>query len=243
MLPLWSSNVRKIGWRPFYCLQLLPTRKWILLIFRLSLRVRLLLHFPGLGPPDHFRPGLCLCPVYVKRLTGSLGLGTGSTGRRMTKKLSKGTKFKWKIYGKFWGIQSIPKSAHLSHGLSPPTAGTPISFANSSCHWHASGVSWGKYWIHCLLVRGGRSIKFMSSSEGGLEGKKVFVQFLRRCCSTAATWSAFNRCARSLWRSFSFLRVSFSSAFQHCPTICLYDYGRIIIQGRPLSTPWSHQRL
>ena len=56
-------------------------------------------------------------------------------------------------------------------------------------------------------------IKFMSSLEGGLKGKKVLVQFLCHCCSTAATQSASNRCARSLWHSSSFLRVSSSSAF------------------------------
>jgi len=102
---------------------------------------------------------------------------------------------------------------HLSHRFPPPTADTPITFANSSCRWRASRVPWGKYQIHCLLVRGGRSIKFRFSSEGGLEGKKVFVQFLHCCCSMAATQSASNRCARSFWRSSSFLCVSFSSTF------------------------------
>ena len=52
---------------------------------------------------------------------------------------------KWKItYGKFWGMQSIPKSAHLSHGLPPPTTDVPISLANFSRCWRASGVSFGR---------------------------------------------------------------------------------------------------
>ena len=111
--------------------------------------------------------------VCVKRLTDSLSLGTESTGLHMTIKLSEGTKFKWKTYSKFWEIQSIPKSTHHLHGFPPLTADTPISFANSSYRWHASRVSWGKYRIHCLLVRDRSSIKFMSLSEGGLEGKNI----------------------------------------------------------------------
>ena len=37
-------------------------------------------------------------------------------------------------YSKFWGMQSILKSTHLSHRLPPPTTDIPISLANSSCH-------------------------------------------------------------------------------------------------------------
>ena len=65
-------------------------------------------------------------------------------------------------------------------GLSPPITATPISFANSSHCWWASGVSLGKYQTHCLLVRGGRLIRFISLLEGGFErGKKVLDQFLQ----------------------------------------------------------------
>ena len=107
-------------------------------------------------------------------------------------------------YGKVWGIHKIPKSVHLSHGLPPPTTDILISLANSSHRWQASGVSCGRYRTRCLLVRGGRSIKFISSSEGGDEGgRKVFIQFLHRCCSMAATRSISKCLARSLAIFFS----------------------------------------
>ena len=117
-------------------------------------------------------------------------------------------------YGKVWGIHKILKSMHLSHRLPPPTTDVPISLANSSCHWRASGVSCSRYRTCCLLVRGGRSIKFTSSSKGGEEGsRKAFIQFLRRCCSTAVTQSTSKCLARFLWRSSSFRYISSSSCF------------------------------
>ena len=111
-------------------------------------------------------------------------------------------------------MHKILKSAHLSHELPPLTNGVPISLANSSRRWRTSGVSCGKYRTHCLLVRGRRSIRFISSSEGGDKGsKKVFIQFLCCCCSMAATQSASRHWAKSLWRSSSLRCVSFSSCF------------------------------
>ena len=126
-------------------------------------------------------------------------------------------------YGKVWGIHKIPKSAHLSHGLPPPTTDVPISLANSSRCWRASRFSCNRYQTHCLLVRGERLIKFISSSEGGDEGsRKVFNQFLCRCCSTPVTWSASKRLARSLWRSSSLCRVSFSTCFFRASSSSLF---------------------
>ena len=101
-------------------------------------------------------------------------------------------------YGKFWGMQSIPKSTHLLHRLPPPTTNTPISLANSSRRWQASGISFSRYWTYFLLVRDRRLIRFISSSGGVEGGKKVFTQFFQCCCSTAATWSASRWWARSL---------------------------------------------
>ena len=57
-------------------------------------------------------------------------------------------------------------------------------------------------------------MRFISSSEGGDEGgRKVFIQFLHCCCSTAATRSVSKCSAKSLWRSSSLCFVSFSSCF------------------------------
>ena len=113
-----------------------------------------------------------------------------------------------------WGIHKIPKSAHLSHGLPLPTTDISISLANSSRRWRASGVSYGRYWTRCLLVRGRRSIRFISSlEERDKGGRKAFIQFLCCCCSTAATQSASKRWAKSLWRSSSLYLVSSSSCF------------------------------
>ena len=126
-------------------------------------------------------------------------------------------------YGKVWGIHKIPKSAHLSHRLSPPTTDIPISLANSSCRWRDSRVSCGRYQTCCLLVRGRRSMRFISSLEGGDEdGRKVFIQFLRRCCSMAATRSASKRLAKSLWQSSSLHLVSSSSCFFHASSSSLF---------------------
>ena len=126
-------------------------------------------------------------------------------------------------YSKVWGIHKIPKSAHLSHRLPLPTTDVPIFLANSSRHWQASGVSCGRYQTHCLLVRGRRSIRFISSSEGGDKGgKKVFIQFLCCYCSMAAIWSTSKCLAKSLWRS-SFLHyVSSSSCFFHASSSSLF---------------------
>ena len=96
-------------------------------------------------------------------------------------------------YSKFWGTQSILKSTYLSHRLPPPTMDIPISLANSSHHWQASRVSFGRYQTCCLLVRGGRSMRFISLLEGVEGSKKIFAQFFRCCCSMAATWSALRR--------------------------------------------------
>jgi len=113
-------------------------------------------------------------------------------------------------------MHKIPKSVHLSHGLPPLTTDVPISLANSSHHWQASRVSCGRYWIRCLLVKGGRSMRFISSSEGGDEGgRKVFIQFLCRCCSMAVMQSASKCSAKSLWRSSSLHLVSSSFCFFH----------------------------
>ena len=112
---------------------------------------------------------------------------------------------------------------HLSYGLPPPTTDVPISLANFSRRWQASRVSCGKYRTRCLLVRGRRSIKFIFSSEGGDEGgRKVFIQFLRRCCSTAATRSTSKCLARSLWRSSSLYCISSSSCFLHTSSSSLF---------------------
>ena len=146
----------------------------------------LLFCFPRIWPLGCFCLGFHSCLVCVERLTGSLGLGTESTGSCITTK-RKGNNSN-NTYGKVWGIHKIPKSTHLSHRLFPPMTDVPISLANSLHCWQASRVSCSRYWTCYLLVRGRRSIRFISLSEGGDEsGKKVFIQFLHHCCSTAAT--------------------------------------------------------
>ena len=103
---------------------------------------------------------------------------------------------------------------HLSYRLPLLTAVTPISLANSWRCWQDSEVSWGKYRMCCLLVRGERSIKFISLSEGGFDGgKKVLVQFLHCCCFTVAMQSTSRQWARSLWHSSSLHYDSSSSCF------------------------------
>ena len=120
-----------------------------------------------------------------------------------------------KTHSKFWGMHRILKSAHLSHRLPPPTTNIPISLVNSLRRWQASRVSCGRYWTCCLLVRGRRSIRFISLSEGEVVGsKKVLVQFLQCCFSIAATWLALRQWASSLWCSSSLLCAS-SSTFLH----------------------------
>ena len=117
------------------------------------------------------------CALSVsKGLQAALALAQGAQKVvRLQKEISKERNNLNDTYGKFWGMQSISKSAHLLHRLSPPTADTPISLVNSSWCWQASGVSFSRYWTCCLLVRGRRLIKFISSS-GGVEGsKKVFT--------------------------------------------------------------------
>ena len=111
-------------------------------------------------------------------------------------------------------MHKIPKSAHLSHRLPPLKANVSISLANFSHCWQACRVSCSRYRTRCFLVRGGRLIRFISSSEEGVvRGRKVLVQFLRHCFLTVATRSALKRWASFLWHSSSLLCASASFFF------------------------------
>ena len=126
-------------------------------------------------------------------------------------------------YSKVWRIHKIPKSMHLSHGLSLLTTDIPISLANSSYRWQASRVSCGRYRICCLLVKGGRLMRFISLLEGEDEGsRKVFIQFLCHCCSMEAMRSTSKCLAKSLWRSSSLCHVSSSFCFFHASSSNLF---------------------
>jgi len=74
------------------------------------------------------------CALSVsKGLQAALALAQGAQKVvRLQKEISKERNNLNDTYGKFWGMQSISKSAHLLHRLSPPTADTPISLVNSS---------------------------------------------------------------------------------------------------------------
>ena len=80
----------------------------------------------------------------LKGLQAALALAQGAHEVAWLQKISGGRKIQTNAYSKFWEIQNILKSMHLSHGLPPPTTDVPISFANSSYRWQASRVFLGK---------------------------------------------------------------------------------------------------